>query len=172
MLIIEKTVWKLGKIKPDIIDDSFKKLSYIKEPFNDPAAVEEWNRVYGKIYDTGEMVDYRGIQPEWTAQIVKEVGLQKSGSSFYRMKPGTILPYHKDAYVKFIKYNKIEDASKIYRALVFLEDWQPGHIFEIDGVPIYNYKSGDYVLWNYDVPHMAANLGPHNRYTLQITGIL
>ena len=32
-------------------------------------------------------------------------------------------------------------------------------------------KKGDYVMWKNDVPHMAANLGRENRYTMQITGI-
>jgi hypothetical protein len=54
---------------------------------------------------------------------------------------------------------------------VFLEDWQPGHIFEIDGHPLTKYKSGTMVIWQYKTPHMAANLGLTNRYTLQITGI-
>lgn len=165
-------MWKSGKLTNGIIDSSFKTLSYIKEPFNDPVAVEEWQRIYGKIYDTGEMVDFRGKQPDWTDKVVKEIGFDKSGSSFYRMKPGTILPYHSDSYIKFIKYHKIENVKTIHRALIFLEDWKPGHIFEVDGTPIYNYKAGDYVIWNYDVPHMAANIGPEHRYTLQITGVL
>jgi len=52
---------------------------------------------------------------------------------------------------------------------VFLEDWQPGHILEIDGSPISQWHAGDYVIWNYDTPHMAANLGLVPRYTAQIT---
>jgi len=31
-------------------------------------------------------------------------------------------------------------------------------------------KSGDWISWNYDTPHMAANIGTEPRYTLQITG--
>jgi hypothetical protein len=165
-------MWKLGKLKEGIIDDSFKKLSYIKEPFNDPVTVSEWQQVYGNIYNTGEMVDYRGVQPGWVDKVIEEIGFDKSGSSFYRMKPGNILPYHSDAYVKFIKFHNIEDVKTIHRALIFLEDWKPGHIFEVDGNAIYNYSAGDYVVWNYNVPHMAANIGPYDRYTLQITGVL
>ena len=33
------------------------------------------------------------------------------------------------------------------------------------------WSDGDYVMWNYDVPHMVGNLGIEPRYTMQITGI-
>ena len=36
--------------------------------------------------------------------------------------------------------------------------------------PIVNWKSGDYFIWGGKVPHMAANIGVEDRYTLQITG--
>jgi ectoine hydroxylase-related dioxygenase (phytanoyl-CoA dioxygenase family) len=58
------------------------------------------------------------------------------------------------------------------RAVIFLEDWKSGHYFEIDEVPIVNWKKGDYILWKNDTSHMAANLGKENRYTMQVTGIV
>jgi hypothetical protein len=53
---------------------------------------------------------------------------------------------------------------------VLLEDWQSGHYLEVDGVPVVNWHAGQVVQWVYDVPHMAANIGLEDRYTLQITG--
>jgi kynureninase len=53
---------------------------------------------------------------------------------------------------------------------VFLEDWKSGHYFEIDNVAHLNWRKGDYVLWNNDVPHFAGNFGIEPRYTMQITG--
>jgi len=164
-------MWSIGQIPEGIITDEFKELDYINEPFNDPKIAEEWDKTYGPIYSTGEMVDYRHYQPAWYNNIVDYLKLGIAGASFYKMGPGKILPYHSDAYVRYIEYHKIKDTRCIHRAVVFLEDWQPGHIFEVDGVPLYNYKAGTYVLWQYNTPHMAANLGPTNRYTLQITGI-
>jgi hypothetical protein len=58
----------------------------------------------------------------------------------------------------------------IHRAIVFLEDWASGHYLEIDGEPIIKWTAGDVVIWCYDTPHMAANMGLTPRYTLQITG--
>jgi hypothetical protein len=59
---------------------------------------------------------------------------------------------------------------RIRRALVLLEDWKSGHYLEIQGKPVVGWKAGDVVEWVYDTPHMAANLGLEDRYTLQITG--
>jgi len=61
--------------------------------------------------------------------------------------------------------------SRIWRYIFFVEDWKPGHIFEIDGTLFPNWKAGDWVAWRYDVPHMAANLGNEDRYTIQLTGV-
>jgi hypothetical protein len=55
---------------------------------------------------------------------------------------------------------------------VLLEDWKPGHYLEVDGVPYVNWKAGQTSEWVYDAPHMAANIGLEDRYTLQITGHL
>lgn len=85
-----------------------------------------------------------------------------------KMPPGSILPYHIDKYAYFKKKFKITH-EKIERVIVFLEDWKPGHISEIDGTPVTNWKKGDWIMWAGKTPHMAANLGHKDRYTLQIT---
>jgi hypothetical protein len=165
-------MWKIGTIPTEIIDNSFKTLNYLNEPFNDPDTLDEWKSVYGDIFNTGEMADYRQSQPNWTKDIIDFLNLKLAGSSYYRMKPGKILPYHVDTYKRYIEHFDIINTSVIHRAIVFLEDWKPGHVFEIDGYPIVNYRAGTFVMWQYDTPHLAANIGPHDRYTLQITGIL
>jgi hypothetical protein len=60
----------------------------------------------------------------------------------------------------------------IRRAIVLLEDWKPGHYFEIMDIPVVNWTAGTVIQWEYDTPHMAANIGLEPRYTLQITGHL
>lgn len=165
-------MWKIGKIPDNIIDEEYKHIDYITEPFNDQTMIDEWTKLYGNIHDTGDMADFRHRQPTWTQDIINFLNLSLAGSSFYRMGPGKILPYHSDTYLKYIEHYKITDKSKIHRAIIFLEDWMPGHVFEVDGHPVYNYTKGTYVLWQNSTPHLAANIGPHNRYTLQITGIL
>ena len=58
----------------------------------------------------------------------------------------------------------------IRRAIVFLEDWASGHYLEVDNEPVVKWSAGDVVVWEYDTPHLAANMGTTPRYTLQITG--
>jgi hypothetical protein len=51
-----------------------------------------------------------------------------------------------------------------------LEDWKSGHYLEANGEPVVNWSAGQVVEWVNDTPHMAANIGLEDRYTLQITG--
>jgi hypothetical protein len=157
-------------------DDEFQNLDYVNEPFNDPAAVADWCAQGFANRFTGDMCDMTRPQPSWNSQFVdifRKQGWQDIGTSYYRMMPGTILPTHSDLYVKYIKMFGLEGREHtIRRAVIFLEDWQPGHYAEYQDQPFVNWRAGEVVEWTYDTPHMAANMGPTPRYTLQITGHL
>ena len=87
------------------------------------------------------------------------------------MSTGTILPIHRDLYLKYINlFNLTGCEHTIRRAIILLEDWKSGHYLEVQGTPILNWTAGTVVEWTYDTPHMAANIGLDPRYTLQITG--
>jgi hypothetical protein len=89
------------------------------------------------------------------------------------MTSGTVMPVHQDRYVKYIDlFNLQGQEHTICRALVLLEDWRSGHYLEIMGEPVVSWTAGTVAEWTYDTPHMAANIGLENRYTLQITGHL
>jgi hypothetical protein len=76
-----------------------------------------------------------------------------------------------DLYLKYIDLFDLKGQEHtIRRAIVFLEDWQPGHYAEYQDVAFVNWRAGATIEWTYDTPHMAANLGLTPRYTLQITG--
>jgi len=98
-----------------------------------------------------------------------QLGWKDVGTSYYRMSSGTILPDHRDTYKRYIELFDV-DPQSIYRAIVFLENWASGHYLEINGEPITKWSAGDVVVWHYDTPHLAANMGYTPRYTLQITG--
>lgn len=155
-------------------DDEYKKLNYIQEPFNDPENVSLW---LGQGYQpkfAGDMCDMRYPQPAWNQRFIdifKGQGWKDIGTSYYRMNTGTVLPTHSDLYLKYVSLFDLKGREHtIRRAIVFLEDWQPGHYFEGTGHPYTNWKAGQVVEWKYDTPHLAANLGLTPRYTLQITG--
>jgi hypothetical protein len=161
------------KITPFWTDD-FKTLDYNRESFNDQASVNRWREQGYTGQFTGEMCDMRSTQPVWNYRFVDlftKYSWKDIGTSYYRMKTGTILPTHSDLYVKYVKiFNLQGQEHRIRRAVVFLEDWQPGHYSEVNGEGIVNWSAGDIVEWAYDLPHAAANIGIEDRYTLQITG--
>jgi hypothetical protein len=159
---------------PVFWDDEFKKLNYVNEEFNDPVSIQKWKAMGYAEKFTGEMCDMRSSQPPWNDQFVnvfKEVGWKDIGTSYYRMTTGTVLPTHSDLYVRYVDlYNLHGKEHTIRRAIVFLEDWMPGHYSEIAGIGMSYWSAGTVVEWGYDTPHAAANIGIEPRYTLQITG--
>ncbi len=159
---------------PVFWDDQYKSLEYVSEDFNDPLAVAKWAAAGYAGKCTGAMADMRGRQPSWNPKFIKifeDQGWLDIGTSYYRMGTGTVLPTHSDLYKKYVDLFSLNGKqNSIRRAIVFLEDWQSGHYSEVNGHPVTNWHAGDTIIWTYDTPHMAANLGLTDRYTLQITG--
>lgn len=155
-------------------DCSYQQLDYEVESFNNPDDLTKWTALGFPDKFTGAMCDMRRPQPTWNDKIILRfeelLGWKDIGTSYYRMDPGTILPLHQDTYKRYREIFKIADPQSVYRAVVFLEDWASGHYLEIDNEPIVKWQAGDVVTWQYDTPHLAANMGYTPRYTLQITG--
>jgi hypothetical protein len=155
-------------------DDEFKTLDYISEPFNDPDTVAVWaaQGYHDKI--CGELCDMRHRLPLWANRFIDiyaEMGWKDIGIAFYRMRTGTVMPVHSDLYRRYIELYDLQGREHtIKRALLLLEDWKSGHYLEVDNRAYTNWKAGDVVEWMYSTPHMAANLGLEDRYSLQITG--
>jgi hypothetical protein len=161
---------------PKFWDDEFKQLDYVNEHFNDVESTQRWlAQGYANRF-TGDMCDMRSPQPAWNQQFVniyEQMGWKDIGTSYYRMTTGTTLPVHSDLYLRYVELFKLQgQEQRIRRAIVFLEDWKPGHYSEYNNVAKVDWLAGDVVEWGYDAPHMAANMGLDPRYTLQITGWL
>lgn len=159
---------------PKFWDDEFKSLNYISEPFNDPETVSVWIAQGYQNKIIGDLCDMRHTLPDWAKQIIQiytELGWKNIGLAFYRMRTGTVMPVHSDLYKRYIELFGLKGREHtIKRALLLLEDWKSGHYLEVAGIPYVNWSAGDVIEWTYDIPHMAANLGLEDRYTLQITG--
>lgn len=155
-------------------DDSFKQLDYVNEEFNDAENLTKWLALGYPNKFTGDMCDIRQTQPTWNhvfIELFASMNWKDIGTSYYRMMPGTTLPTHYDLYKRYIEVFDLQGQEQsIRRAIVFLEDWQPGHYAEYVDQPYTSWIAGSTVEWAYDAPHMAANMGPTPRYTLQITG--
>jgi len=161
---------------PKFWDDEFKQLNYINEQFNDIKSLNRWTALGYANRFTGDMCDMRSRQPSWNKHFVNiytNLGWKDIGTSYYRMDTGTILPTHGDLYLRYVDLFKLQGQEhRIRRAIVFLEDWKPGHYAEYNSTAKVDWQAGDVVEWCYDAPHMAANMGIEPRYTLQITGHL
>ena len=88
------------------------------------------------------------------------------------MRPGMILPLHSDRYEFYRQNHSVDQIDDCVRTIVFLEAWAPGHLLLIDNMQLSDWAAGDWICWQGDTVHMAANLGHQDRYTLQITGTL
>ena len=159
---------------PVFWNNEYKDLDYIHEEFNDQKSLNQWRQQGYAGSFTGFMCDMRSAQPSWNDKFIKiyqDQGWSDIGTSYYRMDTGTVLPTHSDLYLKYVKIHNLQGREQnIRRAIVFLEDWEPGHYSETDGIGLVNWSAGTTIEWAYDTPHAAANLGLKPRYTLQITG--
>jgi len=168
--------WCQGRIPVRWTLDEVDGLDWVREEFNDPQMTDTWLALYGPVFRTGYQADYRSRQLDCNANIVADLAqagmaLGKTGLSYYKMMPGDILPYHGDTYARYRSHYGV-DIRDIWRVIVFLQDWQPGFLFEMEGHPITQYRAGDWVAWQGGAEHMAGNLGRVPRYTLQITGVM
>jgi len=161
-------MYSTGLIQP-FWGTKHKELDYQRIPFNDGIQIQTWKlQGYSQKEFTGKLYDMSREMPDWTSKFMKLFDGVNITLSFYKMNTCNILPHHSDTYKKYRELYNIDDPSVIKRAIIFLEDRRPGHIFEIDG-KILDWTAGTYVLWNHDCLHMAANLGLEPRYTAQIT---
>ena len=157
-------------------DDEYKHLDYEQEPFNDPKSVNQWITQGYQSKIVGELCDMRKTLPSWNDKFIKhyeDLGWNDIGVAYYRMRTGTVMPVHSDLYKRYIELFDLQGKEQtIRRALILLEDWKSGHYLEVMGSPVVDWTAGTVIEWTYDTPHMAANIGLENRYTLQITGHL
>lgn len=82
--------------------------------------------------------------------------------------PGQVWNIHID---KLEKWNE-NDPHSVYRFIVMLTDWQPGHFLQYGNFVHTGYKAGEIYGFDwYNVPHCTANAGMTPRCTLLVTGI-
>lgn len=171
ILEIKNNNWKTIYIDP-WWSYEHRLLQYANEPFNDKQSLHYWKTLgYTQTKFTGDMYDMRNTLPSWATRFEDHFSWKYYSWSFYRMTPGCVLPKHRDTYARFKNLYSIEDIDTIYRAVIFLEDWQSGHYFEIENKSITGWRAGEGVIWRGDAEHLAANVGTTDRFTLQITGV-
>lgn len=165
--------YSFGHVEP-WWDDSFKDLQYQYFPIKNTHDEDRWRAEgYQHVTLNGAIVTMKSLlldMPSYAEPFLTLFDWQHVTLAFYRQKTLDLFPLHSDNYVSYRKIFGVDDPDKIWRCVVFLEDWKSGHYFEVDGVSRLNWRRGDYCRWRNDTPHFAANIGVEPRYTLQITG--
>lgn len=148
-----------------------RELEYHYFPYRDTDTIDLWrSQGYNNSNFGGGIYSMSRGLPTWAEKFQSMFeDWMDTGIAIYSMKTGDLLPNHSDHYSNYLRMFNVR-AEDVWRAVVFLEDWQSGHYFEIDKKPRMPWRAGDWVCWNNDVPHSAANLGIQTRYTVQITG--
>ena len=86
--------------------------------------------------------------------------------STIKIDPGQTIPHHVDKHFKL----KQEYGNGIsHRYLIFLQDWQRGHYYEVHDQPFTKWKIGDWVKFGIDDWHIAGNMGDEPFYSAQVT---
>ena len=135
----------------------------------------EWilhtGRPRSEFYNDHNTLHYQifGQVPDYIEECAKE-NFKIYATSIIKQNPGMIIPTHTDTYYYFKTQHNAED-EKIVRWCVFLDDWHPGHYFDMNGKPIVDWKRGDYVELNEGIQHTGSNCGSIPKYTAQITGV-
>ena len=158
-----------SNVNKSLIGNEYLGFTYVKQPIKD-SEVKKWrDQGYTHSSFTGALYGGKNPMPKWVTEVSDMIGLKNCGYTFYRMDTLDIMPPHKD---HFETYSKIFNVNRelAHRAIVFLEDWKPGHYFEYNGELMGNWRKGEYVLYSADIEHAASNIGIKPRYTLQITG--
>ena len=109
--------------------------------------------------------------PKFIIDFAKKI-FSKYTIGMIKQLPGNFIPNHTDKYYKFLKKFNLSNKEEIVRYCIFLEDWQPGHYFEINNKPFLNWKKGDICVLKKGVYHRSSNGGDTAKYTAQITGTL
>ena len=82
--------------------------------------------------------------------------------------PGQVWNLHVD---KLEKWNKAEPTS-VYRFMVMLNDWEPGHFIQYGNFVHTQYRAGEIYSFDwFNSPHCTANAGRVPRSTLLVTGV-
>ena len=148
---------------------------------------EVWNADYQLILDNMEIYRLAGYretntrvwkttmtQPKitfpWEADIVAQLPINNAVATPTLQQPGNIMPMHVDNFV-YLKKKAGEDAN-ILRFLIFMKDWQDGHVLQVGDSWLSHWNQGDVYVWHPTVRHVAINAGFTDKWTCNVTGVL
>lgn len=111
------------------------------------------------------------IDLEWEQAVIDELPLDHAVATLTRQDPGQILPWHYDRFF-MLKRLFPNDTRPILRFLLFLQDWQIGHVLQVNNSMLTHWQRGTVVVWRPEQYHVSANIGLTTKWTCNITGFL
>lgn len=111
------------------------------------------------------------LQMEWEKSVLDWLPLDHSVSRPTLQRPGNVMPWHEDKFF-FFKRKHPEQYQNVVRFIVFMKDWETGHLLQAGNSMITHWKAGDVILWYPSRMHIGANVGFTNKWTQNVTGIL
>lgn len=111
------------------------------------------------------------LHMEWENIVKNWLPLEYPVSRPSLQRPGNVWPWHRDYFVMFKKQNPGE-SEYIVRFIVFMKDWDPGHMFNAGNSIFSNWKAGDVIVYHPTRFHIGANAGMTDKWTQNVTGIL
>lgn len=165
-----------GHIVPQWDLDYIKNLDYIESDYNskkynavnnllDQNDSNRYNMSLWQVRDQETNTNFDFIHTAFPQIKNKKCQINK-------LLPGNIIPRHSDVYKFYNETFNVFDDSKIFRVLIMVEDWHPGHYIEIENYGFVNWQAGDWVGFKLSDLHLTANLGHTDRYAIQLTGTL
>jgi hypothetical protein len=156
--------------------DQHKNLEYKLDYFKDTESLKLWQDS-GIDQEQTKIHLHQTEQPYiWMDDLVKQINnvfsISNCSYAFHKITPGNFLSMHSDKFEFFKKRFNVTEIHRIQRIIIFLENGDPGHILIVNNKCFVNWKRGEHSSWIGSTPHLAANLGITDRYTLQITGII
>jgi hypothetical protein len=161
----------IAHIMPQWDMEAYRRLDYTLAYHKDTAL----NDLYAAAgHDRERMTIYNYFQPNpmpnSMAYILQHFDmLENIAAAVNLFRPGQYLPMHSDLYNR---YSRLHDVGgrPIWRAIVMLEDCEPGQILQIGYTAHARWEAGRVFWWRDSDEHAFYNFSRSDRYAVQLTG--
>lgn len=89
-------------------------------------------------------------------------------SAIMEKMPGNVELWHVDSHCGHKHGHRKKELTRI---LIHLQDWEFGQMMMWGTRPLIQWRAGDAITYDVDIPHCSFNSSRHIRYTLRITGV-
>jgi hypothetical protein len=157
------------------MDTSSRELVVYEDDWNSKEAVaEDESRYNNAQHMTAKntlvnMNEYDESQLDFE-DIGKQLGMKVVCIWTMVQRPGQILPLHTDKHVE-TKAKLPDHPGTLCRCVIHIQDWKPGQFLDYSENRIdTGWKQGQGLKFGPELPHLSANCGEHNKYTMQVSG--